>query len=105
MPLRDPRELAQDGVARLMAELVVRPLEVVEIEQRDAERALARRELVEPLVERAPVEQAGEPVAARLGARVEEQSLARDGSRGEVRDGVYDLDVDGEEQRLRHRDE
>jgi hypothetical protein len=64
--LRDACERAQDVVADCMPETVVRVLEIVEIEECQAEGRGTGEEQVELFFERAPVRQTGERITPRL---------------------------------------
>src|SRR5207244_7433689 len=65
-----PRDLAEDGVAPLVAEPLVDPLELVQVAEDEAELAPARRARrdlrLERLVERAPVCEPRQRVPPRL---------------------------------------
>ena len=58
-------DLAQQPVAGLVAERVVDRLELVEVEHHEAERVAPATMALEPVLERAVVEQAGQVVGAR----------------------------------------
>ena len=92
-----------------MPALVVDPLEVVEIEQRERDVGLRPRgpleQRVDVLVERPPVLQARERVTARLGEGQREPALVRQRRRGQVGDRCRELGVDLEMDVERHGDE
>ena len=81
----DDGDPAQDLVALLVAARVVQPLEVVEVEQDEAERVVARDRRLEPLLEGAPVRKPGQHVAPRLRAAESQRALVRERGSREIR--------------------
>ena len=99
-------DAAQQRVARRVAELVVDPLEVVEVDQHAAERlavAVGARDLLSHAhLHRAVVEQAGERVGAGGGADVVVGLGVVAGDDGEVRDRLEHVEVVARDLALLH---